>query len=281
MNTGVNNEEEKYSEDHEEQMRIENDILKLKLQAELGGSFEGEHDIDPDVENAFLKNIFEFEHQFANAASKTVFEILENPDTRNEAFLNDAEIDDTLVFLEELMEQKGIVVDYAEDYDKRIKYKFITEELFNHEATFINIPGMTTHYGYEEFHPNHRLDIKRNAEDFFQHWTERSFDENSHELASECLLENGTILPREVVMQKIKLIFDSYVGFENASFSIDNISFEMHEAGEGLGVAEGFTAFDARLENGEILHFEAPFKLYMQYDNWWNIFFFHWPGFNW
>ena len=34
------NEEEKFSDDPEEQMKIENELLKLKLSAELGGTFE-------------------------------------------------------------------------------------------------------------------------------------------------------------------------------------------------------------------------------------------------
>jgi hypothetical protein len=48
-------EEEKFSDDPEEQLKIENDILKLKLQAELGGAFEGEEGLSPDLENIFLK----------------------------------------------------------------------------------------------------------------------------------------------------------------------------------------------------------------------------------
>ena len=35
------NDEEKFSEDPDEQLKIENEILKLKLQAELGADFTG------------------------------------------------------------------------------------------------------------------------------------------------------------------------------------------------------------------------------------------------
>jgi hypothetical protein len=207
--------------------------------------------------------------------------MLNNPVVKSQAELNDIEIEDALALLEDLMEQKGIVVDYAEEYDKRMKYKFVTEELFYKEATFVDIPGMTMHYIYEEFHPNHKLDIKDNAEKFIKHWTERSFDENCFELASELIVDDGTILSRENLLEKMKWMFDAYVRFENTSFSIDNISFELHEAGTGLGFAEGSVAYDAVLENGEVQNFEGSFKFYMQYNNWWNIFFFHWPGFRW
>ncbi len=274
-------EEEKFSEDPEEQLKIENDILKLKLQAELGGDFTADEDLSPDIENAFLKNVLEFEHQFANASDKSIAEILGNPVVSKEADLDDEEIEKALSLLEELMEQKGIVVDYSAQYDKRVKYQFVTEELFYKQASFVNIPGMTMHYIYEEFHPNHSLDIKENAQKFFMHWIERSFDENSFELASEMIMDNGSTLSRNDLLQKMQWMFDAYDHFENPSFSIDNISFELHEEGTGLGFAEGNVAYKAVLENGEVESFGGPFRLYMQYDGWWNIFFFHWPGFNW
>lgn len=280
MNDEVN-EDEKFSEDPEEQLKIENEILKLKLQAELGGDFEGEEGLSPEIENTFLKNVLEFEHQYANAASKTLFEILNKPEFEKESKLNDNEVLLALRFMEELMEKNGIEVDYAAEYSPRIKYRFITEELFYNESPFMNVPGMTMHYIYEEFHPNHELDIKDNAEKFVRHWTERSFDENSFELASELIVENGAILSRDQLLEKMQIIFDAYVHFENVSFSIENISFELHETGKGLGFAEGSAAYDAILENGEIQNFQGAFKLYMQYDDWWNIFFFHWPGFKW
>lgn len=280
MNNDVND-EEKFSEDPEEQLKIENDILKLKLQAELGADFKGEEELSPDVENLFLKNVLEFEHQFANASSKTVFEILGSPLVEKEADLTDAQVEEALGFLEELMEQKGIAVDYSAEYGSRIKYKFVTEELFYKESGFIDIPGMTTHFIYEEFHPNHILDITNKALHFFSNWEERSFDEYSFDLAAELILEDGTIMPKAAVLQKIHWMFEAYIRFENAAFSIENSSFELNEEGTGLGFAEGEVAYDAVLENGEIQTFKGPFKLYMQYDGRWEMFFFHWPGFNW
>lgn len=274
-------EEEKFSEDPEEQLKIENDILKLKLQAELGGDFSSEEALSPDMENIFLKNVLEFEHQFANASFKTISEILGNPPVQKEDELTDAEIEEQLTFLEELMEEKNIVVDYGREYEKRVKYKFITGELFYKEATFMDMPGMTMHFIYEEFHPDHSADIKENAERFLADWIGRSFGEYSLELDTEMVLENGARLSRNELIRKMQLVFDAYVRFENASFSVDNISFEFTEEGSGLGFAEGYVEYDAILENEEVQHFSGAYKLYMQYNGWWNIFFFHWPGFAW
>ena len=179
------------------------------------------------------------------------------------------------------MEEEGIVVDYGQDYDDPIKYKFITEELFYKEFTLIDIPGMTTHFIYEEFHPDHLSDIKKTAEKFFKHWEERSFDENSFELASEFTLDDKNFLSRKEVLQKLTWIFDAYVRFDNALFSITDISFELTGEETGFGLVLGNATYDAVLENGETRNFSGSFKLYMEYDDWWSINNFDWPGFNW
>ena len=74
------NEEEQFSDDPEEQLKMENEILKLKLNAELGGRFESLTDIPADIENLFLKNVIAFEHEHANADIKTVHDVLGNPE---------------------------------------------------------------------------------------------------------------------------------------------------------------------------------------------------------
>jgi hypothetical protein len=275
-------EEEKFSDDPEEQLKIENDILKLKLQAELGADFTVEEELSPDVENIFLKNVLELEHQFANASYKSIFEILGSPEVAKEDELDDEEIKPALARVEELLDENGIVVDYGEEYDPRTKYQFITEELFFKESTLVNIPGMTTHFIYEEFHPNHKLDIKGQAEAFFTHWELRSFDEkNSIELASSFKLEEGRVVTKAQVVQQFSWIFDSYVRIENFSASIDQISFSLGDDDTGEGTVGGTVSYVAILENEDTKSFEGPFSLHLDYNGYWSIDYFQWPGFNW
>ena len=56
-------EEEKFSDDPEENLRLQNDFLKMKMMAESGAWFGGEEKVGlpPDIENQFLKNVMEFE----------------------------------------------------------------------------------------------------------------------------------------------------------------------------------------------------------------------------
>jgi len=49
---------------HEEQLRFENELEKLKLSATHGAKFFTGENVPPEVENEWLKNIIEFEDQF-------------------------------------------------------------------------------------------------------------------------------------------------------------------------------------------------------------------------
>jgi len=273
--------EEPFSENPEEQLKFENEILKLKLQAELGADFTGEEELSPDLENIFLKNVLEFEHQYANADTKSIYDILGRPEVLNEADLNDDEVEESLAALEALLENKGIVVDYNDDYTNRTKYRFVTEELFLKESMVIDIPGMTTHFIYEDFYPNHSFQIKEVAEKFFHHWFERSREEDCFDLADEIVLQNGTKLSRDVVFQKMKWIFDAYVVFENITYTIENAVIDSVKPDGGNGYVEGIVSYDAVLENGEKEYFSGPYKLDMRYTGLWNIINFDWPGFRW
>ena len=275
------NDKEIFSEDPDEQLNIENEILKLKLQVELGGNYESEGDLPPEIENAFLKNVIDFEHKYANASSRTLYDVLEKPAFIKAELLSDAQIDNALADLETLMEKKGIVVDYGEEYGTRLKYTFITEELLQKESHYFHVPGMTMHYVYEEFHPNHRLDISNQADCFYDDWIEQNFNENSSEMAATFTTPPGIELTRDELFARFKNIFDSYTSFENDAFSIDAIHYELNDEGVGKGTAEGFISYNAILENGEAQHFNGSYKLFFKYDGYWEINYFEWPGFIW
>jgi hypothetical protein len=282
MSKEMDNEEELFSNDPDEQLRMENEILKLKLKAELGGDFEPLMEVPAEIENFFLKNVLAFEHEHANTQVKTIYTLLGEPEWKKESEIDDNKIQQALENLEELLAQKGIEVDYLAYYPLRLKYSFITEELFLKEAAMMSVPGMTTHYIYEEFHPNHEYDIKANSELFIKNWFNKSFNEYATELATTFFVPEVGVLQRAELFNKFAGIFDSYTAFENAKHKIENTNFELFDEGRGMGFSEGLCSYDAILENGERLHVEGPFKLYFnrKYD-FWEIVYFVWPGFTW
>ncbi|MEP6596567.1 MAG: hypothetical protein ABJA71_11510 [Ginsengibacter sp.] len=275
------------SDDPHENMQIENEILKLKLKAQFGEALQMETGTDllPEIENKFLKNVQAFEEAHQNIKYTKVDELLGKPDYKKANELSDKEITEELSRIEEIMEKNKMVLDVLAEYDDRTIYTFITEELFEHKTATGEglIPGMITHFTYEEFRPNHKYDINNRAKEFLSGWFEQKFNEYSWELGNEFVIPDGRMLGKQEVLNKFKAVFDAYTKFVNCQHVIAEINFQLNEEIEtGMGHAEGGVKYDAILENGEQVHIEGPFKLYMsmEYD-WWKIFYFVFPGFEW
>jgi hypothetical protein len=276
---------EKFSDDPEENFRIENEILKIKLKAQYGDAFfmQSNAELSPEMENQFLKNIIAFEDSRADVSFTTVYESLGKPGYKPAGELTDAEITAALKRITVIMEQHNIALHINDGpYPDETIYKFITEELFAHEIEANPVFGSGWNFIYEEFYPNDKADIEKNTHEFLQHWFTRNFDEYSTELAYQFITAEGKQFDRKRFMEKIKPFFEAFEEFRDDAYNIDEIKFELQDNDTGLGHAEGMLKYDAVMENGEIIHYEGPYKLYMQrQDKWWTIFYFIMPGFDW
>jgi hypothetical protein len=159
----------KKNSSYNEMVRVENEITKMKLQAEFGCQFSDEKkDLNPEIERMWLNNILEFERASVANVKITVAEKIGNPKCRTAAELNDEEIICEVQVLMELMRKNNIVLDTIDNVEDRKIYRFITEELFKEEMFAVTIPNMYTFYIYEEFHPNHESDIRDRMQDFMK-----------------------------------------------------------------------------------------------------------------
>jgi hypothetical protein len=271
--------EQLLSDDPEENLRMENELLRLKLKAEVGGESHSISDIDPEIENQFLKNVLAFEHSFASAKPAKVYDLLGRPGFKKADDLDDDELSMALVEITDLLSEKNMEVYFGDGYDERTQYRFITEELFEHETTFAPMPGMTSHFDYEEFHPNHKKDIENRAEEFLSEWFKQSFNERSWELASDFILPDRKILSKADVLAQMHRIFEAYTSFKNEKCIINDTGFEL-DGPNGIGHAGGMVRYDAVLENGETIPIGGHFKLYLTLEHgWWSIFHINFPGF--
>ena len=277
-------EEQNFSNDPEENLRIENELMKLKMQAERGALFGGNMDeLPPEVEAEFLKNVQSFEDSFDKANQITVYECIGKPDYKVVDELKLPEVETELKRIIELLHSKNIILEVLGKYELSVIYKFITDELFQEKIREISFPGYIHSFIYEEFHPNHNVDIGRTAQEFFDHWFEKKFNEDCFEFAHRIVTAEGNTYTRDEVISKLNTCMASYKEFKNIKFKGSETSFEWNEAEKsGLGHAEGMFKYDAEIENGETIRIEGPFKLYMiNEDGFWRIFYFVFPGFAW
>ena len=267
------------SDDPEENLRIENELLRLKIQAEHGGQSHSSGNLPPDLENEFLKHIMAFEQNYANAKRIIIYDFIGRPEFTKADDLDNSSLAPALQRVTGQLSLKNIVVHFDKDVDKRTRYKFITEELFEKETDDFMVPGMTVNFDYEEFHPNHQKEIAERADRFMAGWFKKGFNEHSYELADYFVLPDGQTMSRKDMVIHLGNIFDAFKGFKDEKYRIAEVKFELNENG-GLGHAEGAIKYTAILENGETVEFNGPFKLYMSYDDgYWGIFHIVFPGF--
>ncbi len=278
---------EKFSDDPEENLRLENEFLKMKMMAESGGICGGNSDsgLSPEIENQWLKNIIEFEKAYANAKPKKIVDLLGNPSFEDEKDLDLKKFKTEFARLKKLLKEHNIKVDFLAPQTDRIKYHFITRELFEHETDFILVKGMTTNFIYEEFHPDHKKEITEITHEFLNDFFERNLNIDSHYLSDEIILPDGNVISKEQLLNRFYSLYEVTGAFENTSFEINNIEFEVKEETEdgpsGMGFSEGEIQYDLIFKDGGQKKIHGPFKIYFGRQwGFWNIYFFYLAGYN-
>lgn len=276
--------EEEFSEDPEENLRMQNDFLKLKMMAQSGAIFGGDGALPPEIENEFLKNILEFESMNAIPNSQTIRNILGNPVFEIQENHDDQKLEEEFERLNHLLAKHYINVDFIAPQTNRFKYDFITKELFNHETFFVPVNGMITNFLFEEFHPDYESDIKEITHKFLNDFLERKLDNDSNYLSAEIIEPDGKIVTNEEMIKRFHVLYEATDEIANFSFQIDNVSFELKEEVEGasgMGFSEGGICYDLVFKNGEIRKIDGPFKIYFGRE-WgcWSVYFFYLAGFN-
>jgi hypothetical protein len=156
----------KKKEKNEDELKDENDFLKMSLMAEYGGDFIGGSDLPPDVENLFLKQIKDFHKKQSKALPKKIYEIIGEPEYDHTADLSDKEIKIKLKKLLKKLSEKGIMVSSIMQVPEREMYRFITEDVFKTVIQYAKGTNMFLNIFYEEYFPSDEAEVKVIAQDF-------------------------------------------------------------------------------------------------------------------
>lgn len=283
-NRGQLPEEEKFSDDPEENLSMQNDFLKMKMMAESGAIFGGSADLPSDIENQFLKNVMEFEKANSVENNRSIYQILDNPEFEDEKNLDEEKFRKEFSKLFELLKVNNINVEFNRERNDRFKYNFITKELFQHKTSFVPVKGMSTYFLYEEFHPDHELEIKDLTNLFLDDFLERRLNENIHYINNQFLEPDGNMVSLEELIKRFQSLYEAVPAFENTSFNIEKIDFELKESeGQlaGMGFSEGVIKYDLMFRDGQRKVIDGPFKIYFSREwDCWSICFFYLAGLN-
>ncbi|MDO8897074.1 MAG: hypothetical protein Q7V19_05445 [Bacteroidales bacterium] len=243
-----------------ENLHMQNELRKAKLSLEKGahfGSAEDAGNIDPLLEKQFLDYIESFEAAHENAVRITLFEFLGKPDFQDPAILNPKETEVELSRLLDLLGENGIALDTICPVEPAEIYRFLVKELFQHEMDDIRVPGMVFHFIYEEFHPNHEHDLKRNSESFltslFRVGNDFYFDEN---------------VMRVKEAETLKLLRQSYDDFSDVTFEFKSVEYNDQNAVVLVDIE-----VSCRVENTRYMHlYKGECKVELMYEwEYWSV----------
>lgn len=279
---------EKFSKDPYENQRIENDLLKLQMIAEFGASYHSGPvgDLDPRLENLFLKQVQQFERAFAHSKKMTVHEKIGKPVFESLQSFSHEDLEEKNSMLLFLLEQHRICIDFINGpYPPEKVYRFITEDLMKEEIEDLDIPSLMIHFIYEEFYPDHKAEIKNKTATFLKHWIDRRLIRSWPFMADLILSPSGTKLNSSKFYDAINRFFESYACFELVEYSITHMDCEPAEHNarlSKLGYSEGLIDYTGIDPNGNEVKIQGPFKIFFscQHDLW-KVNSFVMPGFTW
>jgi hypothetical protein len=226
----------------EEQLSMENEMLKLKIETELGGQMHqmGGMDIPPELENMFLSQIYNFQKQIHNSKKISIFEFLGSPKMMPVDSITDKKIlKEELKKVEKMLKKKRIILDRIYKYKDDVIYKYLTEEFMKHEIDDIAIPEGFFHFIYEEMVPNHEMDVKELTMDTIHDLFNKEIEKLNPHQFSKSLIFNGAEM--------------SFEEFEKYFYNISDFVPELEHIKMGK--------MDLDLENSEMMTGEMTFKL--------------------
>jgi hypothetical protein len=249
-------------------LKQENELTKLKIQAEFGLQVAGESTgLNPAIENIWLKQILDYERAMVSSEKITIGERLGNPVLKPVSEINKEEFTNELHSILRLMQEKNLVLDTVAGASDEELYRFISEELMHHEVESNTPPNMLTCFIYEEFHPNHEYDVRRRGQDLinalerddeidFSFYVSAEGDEEIHEIQFEHLKRK---------LQLFKQAFDSVKVnvYDVTSVVILDETAEMH-------FNYKLSVVPAESKIAHIIKGKGKFTLRFLYD-WWSI----------
>jgi hypothetical protein len=253
----------------EDELKAENELLKLKLEMEHGMKHQ-ESSLPPEIENQWLNHVYNFEQQWENAKQTTVYKFLDSPPFKEIGELKEEQVEAELDRLFDIMTGQDVRLDMLAEYPASVIYKFVTEELFNAEIDDMHVEGMMHCFIYEEFHPNHKYDLEGSAQEYADKiFSKRWNIEHSVFTVNETIIFNGHEFPKEEFSAKVLSFQQLHQDIELKNFNITNLQFNLEEQRASVE-----TELDILLkfEKGETKELHQKATFYYKDSDYWTLY---------
>jgi len=154
----------------DDQLKADNDFLKMKLMLERGAEFSvinGSRTVSPAEENKFLRSIIEYEAEAEQHGSIPIYDKIGRPTQfKPVSSIPDQDMMTAWKELCKYLHQQQISIGVCSpNVSIRELYRFVTEELFNLPITRMDMRGFMHGFVYDEFHPDPVFENTRAALD--------------------------------------------------------------------------------------------------------------------
>lgn len=250
----------------DQDLRFENEFLKLKLTAE-SGAYISDNNLPPQLENDFLKYIMEFEEAAREKKVIKFFDKIQRPDFSLD--IDDKQLPSELERLLNHLEKHHIKVTTLCEVSDRELYRFIVEDLFEEIINDVpHIEGGYTIFTYEDFYPNHQFDIENRLEDFLRVLHKKEVGLYSWVFSSEFTSVTGEKLSEEQVMNYLNNFFTQFHFISVPVFEKKELTIE-----EDKAVQTVYIKIEGRNNEGNVPKvFEGDGKI--SFENtfgWWSV----------
>src|SRR5881398_2686713 len=89
-------------------IQLENEFLKIKMQAEFGAHISDVDDVPPRIEHLFLKKILELEEYWQTAPKVKIYDQIGRPEFQSHLLLKGGELESELSKLLNLLQENNI-----------------------------------------------------------------------------------------------------------------------------------------------------------------------------
>jgi len=253
----------------EDNLKIENDLLKAKLKSEFG--MQDIHSkLGAKIENEWLNYLYDFEKMYKENKQVKVYDFIGKPEYKKAETLSDSEISNELDRIFELLMSNNIAVDFHCEYNDKLIYNFITEELFEELVDDMRIEGMRQCFIYEEFHPNHDYDIRYLAKNFFEFFLKSEWNEmNADFHLSEILEYKGEKIERKEFIKILNSFRESFKPVELEKLQIEFTEFDINLK---TGSVNGLITYSSHINPDLIISNYGEFELGVAFnDIYWGI----------
>jgi hypothetical protein len=217
----------------EENLKNETELLKQKLEVENHAviHLSDELKLPPHMEYEWFKRIYNYEKHCKESGYTTVYNFIGSPDFKKLSEIPPEKEEEHLNDLLEKLYTSGIDLCYDENgYPAKTLYKFITEELFQEKVCLYPGPGDGGHYlfCYEDFHPNHKQDILREAEEHTEEILGNScYSQFLHSIPNHWIILNGEQLSPKEYSYRIDRFKENYPRFLFSEIEIREVEFDL------------------------------------------------------